>query len=134
MNVIILLLLLHLNLGLKPDYIGLPTYYSEGVMEKVLDRRIHWGHIKKEQLIPDCLSALNYDYIGDYILVKHKDNSEVCLVVDVANINDREKREKNNLIVEVDYNSAKRLGIEIGNISEAEVFILKDKGGKGNDD
>jgi hypothetical protein len=93
-------------------------------MEEVLENRLILGDIKTIQYLPPCMAALNDNHIGEYVIVRYKGKWELCLVVDVAQDIHRSKRVRNNLIVEVDYESARRLGISSGIIEEAKVALL----------
>ncbi len=110
--------------ALPITYSGLPTYYADGVMENVYQNRLLFGDILETAFIPPCLAALNDDHISQYIALFYDGKIEVCLVVDVAQLEHRQQREHLGLVVEVDYGTARRLGIEPGRIKDVKVALL----------
>ncbi len=109
-------------------YSGLPTYYADGVMENVYQNRLLFGDIAADAFKPSCLAALNDDHIGEYIALFYDGKIEVCLVADVAQPEHGKRRNRLGLVVEVDYDTARRLGIEPGRIKNIKVALLPERG------
>jgi len=90
---------------------GRASQYSPGVMQEVIRNRQAWGQI------PDDLSAydgfvavLDCSKIGEEIMLKpeHSSNWEKFLVVDCAGSDAVDWMKSNNILVEVDYSTARR--------------------------
>lgn len=81
---------------------GGASYYDQGLMEKVYERRQHWG-LPPTDLT--CFAALNDNYLGKQIQVTRNNKTLTCYIVDVAQEKHKEAREKDNLIIELDYES-----------------------------
>jgi hypothetical protein len=114
---------------------GRLTYYADGVMEGVLQRRRSLFHQLDYIYLPDCLVALNDNHLGQYVVLRYGlqgEKWELCYVVDLAQvsyrsgpgvediwrhngcrgalIDHRGYRECMGLVAEVDYHTWKRLG------------------------
>lgn len=99
---------------------GYVTPYSYGVMESVMQRRMRYFNQLQSQrfgYLPDCLAATNENNLDNYILVLWSKPSEskvselkLCYVVDVAQRKHIRERVRNNLILEVDYETYSKYG------------------------
>ena len=93
---------------------GSVTPYAPGVAEDVMRRRIRYfdelhpryGHV------PDCLAALNGDFVGEYAVVMHGSDWSLCWIVDCAQPGHAVARDAAGLVLEVDDGSFAEFGSE----------------------
>jgi len=93
---------------------GIVSPYAPGVAEDVMRRRIRYfdelhpryGHV------PDCLAALNGDFVGEYAVVMHGSDWSLCWIVDCAWPEHAVVRDAAGLVLEVNHESFERWGNE----------------------
>jgi hypothetical protein len=102
-----LAVLLHLHAPVMVDA-GYVTPYADGLMQRVYERRVGWGHVEPD--VTGCMAALNWNYIGAQVIVLHGDSVTRCYVVDCAQKRHVAERERAALVIEVDAESYRRIG------------------------
>jgi hypothetical protein len=105
------LILLHLWFH-NPIYAeGCITPYATGVAEKVLENRLtYWDQLHPIHGIPNCLLALNENFIDHYAIIYYEHTWVLCYVVDVAQKEHGKERNRLGLVGEVDKETYKRFG------------------------
>lgn len=95
-------------LALQP-LTGYVTPYADGVMERVMARRVVW-----QQVTPQppgvCLAALNDDHVGEWVTVEYEGGEVECYVVDCAQPLHARTRKLHSLVLEVDAATYRRIG------------------------
>lgn len=83
------------------EYDGFAAYYSPGVMEMVARNR----KLPAQQ----CMIASPLESIGTWVTVSSAKGGAECFVMDVAAARDRDNILRRGIVVELDWNTARRL-------------------------
>jgi hypothetical protein len=90
---------------------GWASQYSPGIMQEVINNRQAWEQIPEDLSAYDgFVAVLDCAKIGDEVMLKpeHSSTWEKFLVVDCAGEDAVDWMQSNNILVEVDYSTAKR--------------------------
>jgi hypothetical protein len=81
---------------------GYVTPYADGVMERVMERRVGWHQVQRQP--PGvCLAALNdAEHVGRWVTVEHRAGLTRCYVVDCARPDHAIERKMISLVLELD--------------------------------
>lgn len=85
----------------RPDYSGYASHYNIGLMEKVSRNR--------NMQIVECMVSSPYYEIGDWLLITSSHYIQICRKTDTSHPNDKARHIKTRRIIELDFNSAKKL-------------------------
>lgn len=101
-----------MNVPALPVYVeGHVTPYAPGLAKEVMIRRIRWGQLRPHYgYVPCCKAVLNDNHLDDYVIVFHEGGWTLCYVVDLAQSGHARERERDNLVLELDAESYRRIG------------------------
>jgi hypothetical protein len=99
--------------SLSPVMVGEVTYYGPGVMERVYENRLRWGHV---EACPECIgmvALLEREHVGKRVFLQRAGEKREgpFLVVDCAARKDLRRLKERGLVAEVDWRTARRWGM-----------------------
>lgn len=92
---------------------GFTSYYAPDIMKHTIEARLGWGHLPDDLSRYDVFAAVaDCGRIGDEFLINYTGEWERGIVTDCAgNDGTPQWMEENNILTEVDYQTAARWGI-----------------------
>jgi hypothetical protein len=102
------------GLGLALLVAGSATFYAPGVMEDVYANRLAWGHVQPCAACVGMVALMDRDTIGQLVYLQRDglDPEGPFLVVDCANAAHLAALRARNRVVEVDFETAQRWGMQ----------------------
>lgn len=92
---------------------GSVTYYNPGVMERVYENRLAWGHVQPCEECVGMVALLDREHVGKQVYLV-RDGGPVegpFLVVDCSAAQDIARHRRNGKVAEVDWPTAQRWGM-----------------------